>query len=211
MEIPFSNDGLLRDEKLLQEFWESLKRSFQVSRSSKVVRDSTAASLRRFETFRDYEDITLMDSWMVSDGTAKTELCFVMTVATISVGGKYSVRNVREETRWPAVVLRLPTDFGSVLIRPETIVDKMMELFSSSEIDFDEHPEFSRRYYVLVSDETKARLGFKMPLLDAFNAEDDLRVEIHGDLLLARIQEPPSEDVVHRLARLGCALARSVR
>ncbi len=56
-----------------------------------------------------------------------------------------------------AVVIDLPVDLGEVLIRPEHLTDLICELFESRDIDFEDHPVFSRKYFVQSADEDYLR------------------------------------------------------
>ncbi|MCI5057815.1 MAG: hypothetical protein MRY83_17005 [Flavobacteriales bacterium] len=57
-------------------------------------------------------------------------------------------------------------DFGKTLIRPETLQDKIAEIFQPVEIDFATHAKFSREFYVLTLDEDLLRANFPLKLMD---------------------------------------------
>lgn len=99
-------------------------------------------------------------------------------------------------------VIDICRDLGRVLIRPETFGDKALELFSRREIDFDDHPSFSSRYYVLATDEALLRQHANREFLDAVASRRDLVVEINGAVLAATVQQPMDATNAAALLRL---------
>jgi hypothetical protein len=45
----------------------------------------------------------------------------------------------------------MPVNYGDIFIRKESINDKIIELFLKQEVDLDEFPEFSSKYYVIAN------------------------------------------------------------
>ena len=45
----------------------------------------------------------------------------------------------------------LPVNYGDIFIRRENLNDKIIELFMKQEVDLDEFPEFSSKYYVIAN------------------------------------------------------------
>ncbi len=80
-------------------------------------------------------------------------------------------------------VLRLPRRFPELLVRPETLFDKLGEVFGFEDIDF-ESIEFSRAYRVKARDRKFAYDVFHPRMMELFLERGDLAVEIDGDLLL---------------------------
>src|SRR5262249_33376593 len=68
---------------------------------------------------------------------------------------KYSFGLRYEYQTWG--IMNLQNDAGHILIKPETIIDKIHDLINPIEIDFPDDPNFSRNYYVVTNDESKAR------------------------------------------------------
>jgi hypothetical protein len=88
--------------------------------------------------------------------------------------------------------LPLKQDYGQVYIRPETLADKLNEFFAPREIDFAEDKEFSRKYYLLASDEAKLRSRIKPEFLAAIRKYNGLEIEIRGNKLLVRMRKRAS-------------------
>jgi len=117
--------------------------------------------------------------------------------------------------RWEETELRtllrvgLGKDHGQVLMRPERMADKIEEWFKATEVDFDEHPEFSNRFFVLASDEALFRQQVSGVLLDTLAPQKNLVVVIRGATLFAMQTTPASAHAMVDLARLGLALSES--
>jgi len=72
-------------------------------------------------------------------------------------------------------------------VRPENILYKIAALFGYHDINFAEHPEFSRRYLLRGADENAVRKLFSGPLVDFFMSlprEKNWSVEGQGEWLL---------------------------
>lgn len=93
-------------------------------------------------------------------------------------------------------ITHLKKDYGSVLIRPETISDKISELFNRKEIDFDANKKFSSKFYMQAINEEMTRKAVSHNFLKTFTDTDfeSLEVEINGKVLLARLRQPFSNE-----------------
>jgi hypothetical protein len=81
------------------------------------------------------------------------------------------------------------------LIRPETINDKISELFEKKEIDFGYDLAFSSRYYVLAENESQCRKNMSAEFLKTVRGFDGLEIEIYGRMLIARFRKPYTVDI----------------
>jgi hypothetical protein len=83
-------------------------------------------------------------------------------------------------------IMDFSKDFGHILIRTETMLDKVHEMIHHTELNFDDDKEFSHKYYVLAEDKTKASLF----LIPAFRelikniTSPDFIIEILGNRLI---------------------------
>ncbi len=83
----------------------------------------------------------------------------------------------------------LKRDYGKVYIRPETLGDKISELFVHEEVDFEAEPEFSRKYYVLTNNEENLRKTVAPRFLRIIARFDELEIEIQGKALVVRLRK----------------------
>jgi hypothetical protein len=103
----------------------------------------------------------------------------------------------------------LPINLGRVLIRPESLGDKVSEWFAKREIDFEDYPTFSRRYYVLADDDGRARRGLPGPFLQKVGEVERMVIEINGSTLAAMKLRPMADDDQSALAPLTFELRRA--
>jgi hypothetical protein len=91
---------------------------------------------------------------------------------------------------WNTTVVCLRFDGGelpSFTLRPERMWDKVAGLFKGGKIDFNTHPEFSRRFLLRSEQETDVRRLFRPPVLEFYEQHPDLSTEgLHNTLLLYR-------------------------
>lgn len=83
-------------------------------------------------------------------------------------------------------IKKLHENFGHILIRRETLVDKLAEIFRKTEMDFKEYPEFSKKYYYMSKDEFPGRKFATPKRIALINDADNLIVEVIGDNLIMR-------------------------
>lgn len=90
-------------------------------------------------------------------------------------------------------------------LQPESIWNKIGALFGSRDINFDSHPEFSRRYHLRADTEEAVRAVFQDPVLHHFETLDGVSVEAGGaGFILYR------QDRVLEPERMGDALHEAV-
>ncbi|MDD4968728.1 MAG: hypothetical protein PHT07_04795 [Paludibacter sp.] len=83
----------------------------------------------------------------------------------------------------------LNKNYGKVLIRPETIEDKINDLFSHIDIDFDFDKDFSKKYCVLANNEALLRLNISKQFIETINENNDLEIEIDDNILIVRLRK----------------------
>ncbi|HMP77944.1 MAG TPA: hypothetical protein PKD54_00695 [Pirellulaceae bacterium] len=80
-------------------------------------------------------------------------------------------------------------------MRPEGFFDRLGSLFGFQDINFDHHPEFSRRFVLKGPDEAAIRACFRPALLDYFASRQKISVEAApGRLIYYRNSRPKVED-----------------
>ncbi len=90
----------------------------------------------------------------------------------------------------------LKHDFGRVMIRRETLTDKIIELIHPVELDFEADKAFSDTFYVLVNDRDKATSAidrnFRNAVMDI--RHEDFIIEIVEHTLIIGNQQPISPE-----------------
>ncbi|MEI8133911.1 MAG: hypothetical protein WCH46_02390 [bacterium] len=79
---------------------------------------------------------------------------------------------------------KLQSAYGDVLIRPETMADRIVELVEGKEILFPDHPDFNKKYLVLAKDVDLFTSAVTDEFLSAIEKLDRANIEIHNQHLL---------------------------
>jgi hypothetical protein len=122
-------------------------------------------------------------------------------------GGRGPTIDTHECQTWALAFLK--KDFGRVLIRRETLADKILELVHPVELDFAEDKPFSDTFYVLVNDHHKAveaiNRNFRNAVMDI--RHDDFVIEIMEHTLIIGDQKPVSPERAVYLAEFVARLS----
>jgi len=141
----------------------------------------TTRVLRGFEILKGWDDITVAALCSLSRNSRKVKYCIlVMDKTTESVGSRGQKYTHHINEAYQLFIVDLKEDLGHISIRPETIIDKISELFGNIDIDFRKHPLFSKRYFVLAAtrdDESKFRKQVEGKFLETIAQHKDLRIE----------------------------------
>jgi hypothetical protein len=80
----------------------------------------------------------------------------------------------------------LKNDFGHVLIKAETLLDKIHELINPIEVKFPNDPEFNKRFYVVTDNIEKVKSNFTKQFMAYLskNLNEDFLIEILGNKLI---------------------------
>lgn len=113
---------------------------------------------------------------------------------------KYPLHAFSENYAEMIGIVRLTKDYGRVFIRPETIEDKITELFSKVEVDFEDEIMFNRKYYTVADHEERLRTQVTSHFLRTIAKFDDLEIEINGHNLFVRTRHPYAPETATVLA-----------
>jgi len=69
-------------------------------------------------------------------------------------------------------------------LEPESLHTKLSEVSGGKDIDFKEHPEFSKMYYLRGDDEEAVRNFFSGPVIQFLESHDEMHIECHKHRLL---------------------------
>ncbi|TSD66158.1 hypothetical protein FFF34_001790 [Inquilinus sp. KBS0705] len=144
--------------------------------------------LEQFEAFRHYQNINIRDVFALKKLCGDSYMLFLeMDVKA----GNHKVP-ITHHYYQPWALTYLKHDFGRVLIRHETLVDKVLEVIHPIELDFKEDRPFSRRFYVLTDDRHKAETAMTQEFRDAVMAikDNDIVIEIIEHTLIIGNRKP---------------------
>jgi hypothetical protein len=92
-------------------------------------------------------------------------------------------------------------------LRAESVWDKIASKFGSHDIDFDTHPQFSRKYLLRGDNEVAVRAVFTPTVLEYFEAHPGLNIEAWGQsLLFYRLGKHVKPDEVNDFLADGLSL-----
>lgn len=187
-----------------------LRRRFGVEQLRDFEVQNLVQRLGGFQTTISTDDTVLIDAYHLTDRGAEVTLgLFEHQFAQRRHVARGYVETQTASALHEMVLVELPVDVGRVLIRPETLGDKVSEWFARREIDFTDYPRFSRRYYVLADDDERARRGLPGKFLAAVGEVDRIVIEINGSTLVAMQLRPMAEDDQSALAPLAFELRRA--
>jgi hypothetical protein len=183
---PFDTHGLGSDEiDRFNDTWLALKTKFDVQATGTID-----FNLEQFEVFSGHENIRVIGSFVIKEDDNNDTYILFIESHTKTRGTKTGVHAYYEYQTWAIAFLKC--NFGRVLIRRETLADKIMELVHPIELDFDDDKPFSDTFYVLVNDHVKAAAAmnrnFRNAVMDI--REDNFIIEISEHTLLIGDQKP---------------------
>lgn len=157
-----------------------------------IVSNNEEAKIRnkisQFETLKTYSMVVLSETICLRNNQSNSYL------SLLSISNTYkNIKSPQLESSFTEQEIigfaTLKNDYGKVLIRPETIADKINELIYKLEIDFEFDKEFSRKYYVLTNNEEKLRKNISAEFLSITRKYKGLEIEIEGNSLLVRLKK----------------------
>ncbi|MDP9048476.1 MAG: hypothetical protein M3N14_10085 [Bacteroidota bacterium] len=198
---PFDTVGLSCDEiDRFNDTYNALKAKFNIDFTGDID-----FHLEQFEVFKNCVDINLRESYVIRHFGKESYMLFLETHFR-SAGVKTIVDHYENHT-WALAFLK--RDFGRVLIRRETLTDKIVELVHPVELDFEEDKPFSDTFFVLVNDRHKANTAidrnFRNAVMDI--REDDFVIEIVEHTLIIGNQKPISPERAVYLAEFVARLS----
>ena len=178
---------------------EELQKNYNFSETEDIFGVIPGELLNSFVMFSGYRDLDLYE-WF------KVEIN-----GNVFYFGTLEVEYTWKESRYPSserefqnfIIKRLDFNYGKFMIRPETIQDKVQEIFVKSEIDFDDHPGFSSRYYFVAEDKGLARSFASDRRISLIEMQRELYVEINNNMLLAKFARSVNYDDCLSLLELG--------
>jgi hypothetical protein len=201
--LPFNTVGLCSDEiDRFHETYKALKAKFNIDFTGDID-----FHLDQFEVFKGYLNINLRDSYLIRHLGKDSYMLFIETHFK-NIGARSTIiTDCYENHTWALAYLK--RDFGRVLIRRETLTDKIIELVHPVELDFAEDKPFSDTFYVLVNDRQKAATAIDRNLRNAVMdiREDDFVIEIVEHTLIIGSQQPISAERAVYLAEFVARLS----
>ena len=112
---------------------------------------------------------------------------------------RYVTGGGQNSRSWNQTVILFESDemrLPNFTLRPENLFHKIGQVFGYQDIDFDSHPEFSKRYLLRGENESDARHTFSTDVLSFYESDQKLSTEAAGRQLIhyrAAKRIPPDE------------------
>jgi|GEM_PF-1045332 len=180
----------------------SVIEKYGIVAATKSGTEGLLKTLGKFKSLKDYNAVYFVQASEIRGTRGQGFLAVVSVNSTIiHTGSKYQRKEAL--TEWEFIgIAKLSTDFGQVYMRPELLHDKINEYFSPLEIDFDFDKEFSKKYFVLTTDEAKLRERVTQNFLSAIRKHRGLEIEIQGKDMLIRLKKRVSTESAETITEL---------
>jgi hypothetical protein len=143
-----------------------------------------AFPFNEFSLFEHYQNYSVGPVIEIQHNHNLLYVAFTKVSYRMNSGSKFPTQPIEEYQAW--YVFTLNKQYGHILIRNETLFDKIHEFIRPVEIDFKEDSEFGKRFYVLATDELIAKnllnSQFRSGLKQLYSK--DLRIEILNDKMI---------------------------
>lgn len=183
--LPFDITNIDAAEvQLLEDTYTALRKKFRVS----ITEDHTF-DINKFEVFNNSKDISIGGSLLINHPEKGCYLTFVK-VATHIQNGRGPAIDYYKYQIWACATLR--GDFGRMLIRRETMVDRVLNLVHPTELHFNDYAAFNKKFNVVADDKLKAipamTRAFRNALMEI--QSDDFVIEIVNSTLVIGNAQP---------------------
>ncbi len=194
------------DQEIISNVVEQISKQIGIRLISDPEQSKIRRQLGKFDSFKEYPIVALFDAYLI-EHSHSFKLLILTTNSTIDriVHRNQINRETIVEHEFVGLV-QLNKNYAHTYIRPETISDKINEWFNPVEIDFDIDKKFSRKYYVLTSDEQTLRGQVSQQFLNSISNYNGLEIEILNSTLMVRnrnrISQKSAFKIVNFLGRI---------
>ena len=201
--LPFDTTNIdAEDVQALEDSYEALKAKFKVA-----ITEDNIIDVRQFEIFNDYNDISIGGTLLINHPESGCYLTFVKVKTHIPNGRGPAIDYYKYQV-WAAATLR--SDFGRMIIRRETVVDKILNLVHPTELQFKDDPSFNKKFNVVAGDKVKASRAMTKAfrnILMEIKANDLIIEVVNSTLIIGNIQPVDPGQTIY-LAELASKLSR---
>jgi hypothetical protein len=169
----------------------SIAGEFELSLAGSAEKGKVNNQLSNFDSLKGHEKEYVINVLKVK----KSNHSFDLIIAGLDFSAQRSPQSLSKDVEYEMLALvQLDKDLGKVFISPESIADKISELFNPVEIDFPQDKAFSDKYYVLSRDAAKVRDNLDANLRKAISSFDNLYLECSDGKIIIRVQNDISAE-----------------
>ena len=200
--LPFDTTRIdASDIDALEASYKALKENFKVGLTNDDV-----IKLKEFDMFTNHPEATIGGTLLIDHPESGCHLTFVKMRTTIQGGRGPSISYYKYQL-WASVTLR--SNFGRVIIRRETFVDKILNMVHPIELHFKDDTAFSNRFFVVANDQEKATSAmtssFRNEIMN-IRLEDFIIEIVNTTLIIGNVQLITPQQTVY-LAEFAAKLS----
>jgi hypothetical protein len=155
--------------------------------------------LKSYQILSHWKNLEIINIFQIRVGEEVFQIINVFISYLVNIGrGQLRELTDVQSIGWA----ELPVDLGHVLITPETITDKVIDIFLHRDVDFEASKEFSNRFLLQTSNKIAARHYFKTEWLNSIAKLKHVEIEITGNKLIARFPKNTTKTDSMAIARL---------
>ncbi len=202
---PFNTVGLCsEDVDCFNDTYRALKVKFNIE-----IPGHIDFNLDQFDVFKNYLGVDLLGSYVINHLDCDSYIFFIQTHCKVTP--PKGIGSYIDDACQLWALAYLKKNFGRVLIRRETLADKIIELVHPVELDFEDDKPFSDTFYVLVNDHQKAikaiDRNFRNAVMDI--RKDNFIIEVVEHNLIIGNTDPVSPEKAIYLAEFVSRVASS--
>lgn len=203
MKLPNDFDLLTTEE---QKVWVEIKECLDHIETEFNLLPGGSPNLNNFHIVSSKSKHFHVTAYTVQHENLRFTLCLIRYSFKYNTAGPFGGRTHLQTDTYGFGHIKLNKDYGTALIRPETIADKISEVFTPIEIDFDSHPTFSYKYFVVSKDSEKFTKTISKKLLDFLSKTSGLEIEFQNRNCLFRLPKSLNKEETLELCKIGLTL-----
>jgi hypothetical protein len=201
--LPYSTIDLTSDEiETILSIYNSLQ-----SKQSVDFRADYFFPFKDFSLFETYQDYSIGPVIEIIQNINPTYLTFTQVSYKTNLSRRNFTSTIKEYQSW--CTLTLKNKYGNILIKTETLLDKIHEIIHPIEVDFKEDADFSKEFYVMASDQLLASSLLNAQIrgcLKQLNRKD-VWIEIAGENLIIGNKKPIDTEATMEMCDLLIKIA----
>jgi hypothetical protein len=176
------------DIELINKTYRELDNYFSIK-----IEAEPLVNIKLFEIAKYYRSVEPREFIRIKEGLERSFVVYNEVEYKIAPS-KYSHNVYREVQLWGGAFLS--KDYAHIIITPETFEDKLREMFTPMELDFDDDENFSSQYYLLTKDKAKAKRAITSSFREILKKSGlkDFYLEIKNDILLIGNKKKPGNE-----------------
>jgi hypothetical protein len=201
--LPKNFDTLLTNER---EIWKEAQVCIEKITNEFELAPTTKPPINNFYLLTSKRKPTHFTAWKVTKARETFKLCLIQYESSYTSAGPVGGYTHLDTSLYLFGQLSLKKDFGISLIRPETLQDKLSELFVPAEIDLKDYPLFSYKYYVIAAEKEKFQNLFASEFFLFMEKNPGLQIEFRNRQCLFRLPKAIDTKEGLQLCSIGLTL-----